>query len=209
VLPLGGMLPLARVPAFFRGVQRRPDLLAGCWFFYLLAIEVSAHKEARFVLPLIPLGIALAAGPAWETLRAGRARWPRLGLPLALGWAALSVLSPALQWRMNLDRDLLDAEVAAGRDPDLRGLLTSGVPWFAGGGGFYLQRAVPRVAAEDEAALRRALGDRRLTHALLYPDAQHPAPDRAPLQAAGFRPWKTLGRAELWRRPPEGRPAAP
>ena len=194
-LPLGGMIPLVAVPGFVRGL-RKPDVVVGCWFFYLACVALSPHKEGRFLLPLLPLGMAIAAGPVCATLGRWRAARPKIAAPLALGWLGLSVLSPTLRWRVALDRDLLDAQVDVGRDPSLRGVALVGVPWFSGGGAFYLNRDVPATFAPAPGDLAAALEDPRVSHAVVMP-AQHAD---ARLTAAGFREVGRRGEVREWRR---------
>ena len=200
VLPLGGMLPLALLPWFFRGA-RRMDVLLGAWLFYLAVLELSAHKEARFVLPLIPLGAAIAIGPLYATLSTWCANQPRRVFALALAWTAMSLFSPTIQWTVQLDRDLLDAEVLVGRDPELASVLVWQGGNYSDGGRFHLRRDVtvdqdgpgPKLAAKLEAS--------KYSHVMLKPE---PNAVRA-LASAGYRLWLTQGQVQVWKRASPGR----
>lgn len=194
VLPLGGMVPLVIVPAFVLGL-RKADLLAGCWFTYLGALELSAHKEARFLLPLLPLGMAIAAGPLAEQL--ARWVWPsrKRTVALALAWLAMSFASARWQWRVPLDRDLLDAEAQSGRDPELQGLLVTTAGQFGDGGYFHLRRDVPLAVGMPILENRKRITALEFSHVLVDGDRYD-----GELGRAGYRRWRQIGQITIWKR---------
>ncbi len=170
---LAGMVPLLLVWHFGRGLARR-DVLVGAFAFYLGVVSALGHKEARFLTPLIPLFIAIAAGPAWRTLQQRvrtRAAWGALaGL-----YALTSVLAATVQLPIGLRTELIDAMVLLGRRPELTGLLIAGQQEWGTGGYFYLHRDVPLVARSGPEAqeLLSLLADPRYSHLLVYRDALH------------------------------------
>ncbi|MBS2032174.1 MAG: glycosyltransferase family 39 protein [Deltaproteobacteria bacterium] len=195
VLPLGGMMPLVLLPWFVRGLKRF-DVLAGAWFFYLATLEVSAHKEARFVLPLIPLGVAIAIGPFFATLEGWCANRPRRTVGLALAWAAMSILSPALQWTVQLDRDLLDAEDLVGGDRELASVLVWQGGNYSDGGRFHLRRDVPLDQDGPGPRLGEKLAAGHYSHVMLKPEASA----LEALSSAGYALWLTQGSVQVWKR---------
>jgi len=185
-----GMAPLPLLYPFAQSL-RRPGLAHACFFSYLAAVELHPHKEPRFLLPLLPLLTLCSAGEAIRDLERWRVRRPALRWlgPIYAAWslAAASVLLP-----FALDRNIVDAEIAAGRDPSLTGLLVADDFW-ATGGRFYLHRDVPIRYGKVQAALR----DRAFSH-LLFPSGPS-IPDPA-LAAAGWSRWWRRGACEVWKR---------
>ncbi len=186
-----GMAPLPLLYPFVQSL-RRLGLAHACFFVYLGALLAHPHKEPRFLLPLLPL-LAIAAAPdALRDLERWRARAPRLVRLLAPVYAAWSLAAASVLLPFALDRDIVDGEVAAGRDPALRGLLVANDFW-ATGGRFWLHRDVPVRYGHVDAAL----ADPAFTH-LLFTDGVSLPEER--LAAAGWTRWWREGSCEVWKR---------
>jgi hypothetical protein len=196
-----GMAPLLLVWHFLRGLARR-DLLVGAFVFYLGVVSALGHKEARFLVPLLPLFVALAAGPAAHDFSrlSGRRAVLRLlvGLYVLSSVAAASVLFP-----LGLRQGVVDATVSAGRDASLTGFLIAGPPEWNTGGRFYLHRDVPLFVSAGRPAeeLRERLADARFSHALVDGEAV----DEDTLRSAGFCQQRRWGSVALWKRCPAPR----
>jgi hypothetical protein len=127
-----------------------PAVLVGT---FLLAHFAIPHKELRFLLPIIPLGVALgavgltdicaAALPGW--------RWP-VGLALAMGLAMGVKAANGRVWEVgrqgddsiwHFGEDYFRAEWVASRKPDLCGLGLGGIEHEWTGGYNYVHRHVP------------------------------------------------------------------
>ncbi len=197
-----GMAPLPLFWPFAKSL-RRPGLAHAAFAAYLAALELHPHKEPRFLLPLLPLLAVAAAPEAFRELERLRARIPAAGRWLAGGYLAYSLGAASLLLPFALNRDVVDGEVAAGRDPSLGGLLVDDGPW-ATGGRFYLQRDVP-VRYLDGSEVAAGLHDARYSHLLLLDGLPVP---RELLEQAGFEPWWRRGATSVWRRPPADRPSS-
>jgi hypothetical protein len=189
-----GLMLLSTAPIllgyhFVRGL-RRADLLVGAFATYLGALLVVSHKEARFLVPLLPVFIAIAAAPAFEDLARLRRGFALIGAAYAVSsLLAVTVLRP-----FGLETDVIDATVEMGRDPELTSALIAGLPVWNTGGRFYLGRDVPL-----------AVGDGPLdgvSHALVVKGAVA----NARLAGAGFTPWRAHGGAVIWKRSAAGTP---
>ncbi|PTL78908.1 glycosyltransferase family 39 protein [Vitiosangium sp. GDMCC 1.1324] len=195
---LAGMVPLLLVWHFGRGLARR-DLLVGSFFFYFAVVTALAHKEVRFLAPLLPLFVALAAGPAWRTL--SQRVWSRRALGGLVGVYALSSLAAAtVQMPGGLATEQIDALVFAGRDPSLTGLIVAGQVDRNVSGQFHLHRDVPLLVrpAHEVTDLYGSLSEPRFSHVLVNKGAlgEHE------LEAAGFCVLQRWGTAVLWKRCP-------
>jgi hypothetical protein len=193
-----GMAPLLLLWHFARGLARR-DVLVGAFAFYLGVVSALGHKEARFLVPLLPLFIAIAAGPARGDLSrlAARRGVMRLlvGLYVLSSVAAASVLFP-----LGLRQGVIDATVFAGRDAALTGLVVAGPPEWNTGGRFYLHRDVPVFVASgrSEEETRERLADAGSSHALVDGKAL----GEETLRAADFCFQRRWGTVALWTRCP-------
>jgi phosphatidylinositol glycan class B len=191
---LAGMVPLLLTWHFARGLARR-DLLGGSFVFYLGAMSALAHKEVRFLVPLLPLFVLLAAGPLWDTLSRVRSRRVLGGLA---GLYALSSLAAATVQMPGSIPEPIDALVFTGRQPSLTGLLIAGPMEFSMCGRFHLHRDVPLLIRPTPwvGDLSGPLTEARYSHVLVMWEALAPRT----LEDAGFcvlRRWKST---VLWRR---------
>jgi phosphatidylinositol glycan class B len=190
-----GMAPLPLLYPFVQGL-RRPGLPLACLLSYLAVILLHPHKEPRFLLPLLPLLTICAARDAFVDLQRCRASFPKVclfSLPLyaAYSLAAASVLLP-----FALNRNIVDGEIAAGRDPGLVGLLVDENFW-ATAGRFYLHRDVPVRYAAAPTELTESLTDRHFSHLLLLEG--HPVSGET-LRRDGWAPWWQRGDTFVWKR---------
>ncbi|WP_257448509.1 glycosyltransferase family 39 protein [Archangium lipolyticum] len=193
---LAGMAPLLLVWHFGRGLARR-DVVVGAFAFYLVVVSALGHKEARFLVPLLPLFVAIAAGPASGDLARLSGRRRVLGLLVGL-YVLSSVAAATVLFPVGLRAGVLDATVSAGRDPSLTGLVIAGPPEWNTGGRFYLHRDVPLFVGygRPEAELQEKLSDARFSHALV--DGGAVGEDS--LRSAGFCHQRQWGGVVLWKR---------
>jgi hypothetical protein len=188
------MAPLLLLWPFVRGL-RRGGLALGAFTTYLGVLSLLAHKEARFLVPVLPLFVVVAAGPAWalwETLK--RWRWGRAG---AVGVYALSSLAAAtVQRPVGLHPPFVDAYVYVGRQPGLTRLVVAGLKPFESGGRFYLNRPVPvHLTGEEAEALRVQLRQQPPSHVLLHEGVGEGA---QVLAEAGYCHQRAWGPVSLW-----------
>ncbi|MFL5356205.1 glycosyltransferase family 39 protein [Archangium sp.] len=195
---LVGMVPLLLAWHFGRGLARR-DVLVGAFVFYLAVVMGLAHKELRFLAPLLPLFVAIAAGPAWHSL--SRYVHSRRVLGGLVGLYALSSLAAAtVQMPGGVAREQLDALVFAGQRPELTGLIVAGQQEWNVSGYFHLHRDVPLLVrpGTDVKDLYGPLTERQFSHVLVHKGALgEPA-----LKSAGFCVLRRWGPAVLWSRCP-------
>jgi hypothetical protein len=211
---LAATVPLMLLWHFGQGL-RRCDVLVGAFAVYLGVLCALSHKEGRFLLPLVPLWIAIAAGPAWRTLTT-RLTTPRARLALGAAWGLASLLGATVQLPVRLRHEEVDFMVVAGRDPGLTGLLVFGATPTDGGGQFHLRR--PEVALEFEGKRREGDDLWGYRHQPLFSHVLMPTRDArtGELPAAGFCVLREGRNAHLWRRcaappatPPPPRPPPP
>jgi phosphatidylinositol glycan class B len=197
---LAGMVPLLLAWHFGRGLARR-DLLVGAFAVYFGVVSLLAHKEIRFLAPLLPLFVALAAGPAWRTL----SRWVHsrrvvgglVGVYALSSLAAATVVMPG-----GLATEQIDALVSVGRDPSLTGLIVAGQQEWNVSGRFYLRRDVPLLVRPTPLVheLYGPLTEAQFSHVLVNGAAL----GEQQVEAAGFCVQRRWGRTVLWRRCPSG-----
>jgi phosphatidylinositol glycan class B len=197
---LAGMVPVLLSWHFVRGLARR-DLLLGAFVLYFGVVSALGHKEARFLVPLIPLFVAIAAAPAWRDISRLRAR-SRAALGGVVGLFVLaSALAATVQRPVGLRTEVIDAVVSAGREPGLTGLVIAGPAEWNTGGRFYLHREVPVFVSHGKSPeeLHTRLTEPLFSHVLVEGTAVEPLA----LERAGFCPVRRWGKVALWRRCPQ------
>jgi hypothetical protein len=135
------------------------------WPLGLIALLLATytafeHKEYRFVLLLVPLGLVLTA--SWV------ASWSS-DLARRLAAVGLAVVSVAGMWgvlpghfRLYPHQPLfaadpsLDAYAAIANDPSVTALLVADDEWWYSGGYYYLHRPIPLYFVPDALAMRAA-----------------------------------------------------
>jgi GPI mannosyltransferase 3 len=177
---------------------RKPNLAQGCFFIYLLAIQVHPHKEPRFLLPLLPLMTICAAGEACELLESSR-RWRDMRInALAAGvYAAWSFAAASWFLPFSFHREMIQADVVAGRDPSLKALLVGTTLWRTGGR-FYLHRNVPEAYANG-AELSAKLDEVGFSH-LIVDMRDEPSLTASRLSTAGWKAQWSDGTVSIWKR---------
>jgi hypothetical protein len=186
---LAAMVPQLLVLAFARGM-RRLDGTTLAFVVYLLAVAAHPHKEARFLLPLVPLWIVIAAGPLEQQL-ANLSAMPRR---LALGaHALLSVAAATWLLPFGLRREELDGVVACGESAHAGVQVVNRDHW-AQAGEFHLQRDAPVELLGTPAG--DTLADPRFDCAIVQ---DHEVADEVLLRA-GYRTFWSEGGTVAWRR---------
>ncbi|HEX2217595.1 MAG TPA: hypothetical protein VHG35_02245 [Gemmatimonadales bacterium] len=175
----GAVAPMAAL--FVVGARRAP-LLAGAAVVHVLAHMPIAHKEFRFLYPVMPLiviliglGTAEIASKVSSMLAGGRSRLRAVVGGALAAWAVTSTaLAVSPDYRGNWSRftELIRATERAGAAPDLCGLGLVGIPWWATGGYTRLHRAVPMYYLPEPESLDDAMS--AFNH-LLIPKPLEPA----------------------------------
>jgi hypothetical protein len=160
-------------------------------------MSLLAHKEIRFLAPLLPLFVAIAAGPAWRTL-SQRVRSRRVMGGLVGVYALSSLAAATVQMPGGLATEQIDALVFAGQDASLTGLIVAGQQEWNISGRFYLRRDVPLLVRPENRVreLDGALTEPVFSHVLVNGTAL----EAQQVEAAGFCVLRRWGRAVLWRR---------
>ncbi len=193
---LAGMVPLLLAWHFAQGLRRK-DVLGGAFVTYLGVVSLLAHKEIRFLVPLLPLFLALSAGPAWRTL--SRRTWSRTALGGLVGLYALSSVAAAtVQLPAPIRREQLEALVFAGQDRTLTGLLVAGQQEWNVSCRFYLRRDVPLLVrpVPQVHELEAPLTDPGFSHVIVVDSVL----GDSTLERAGFCRLRRWGPTTLWRR---------
>ncbi len=192
-LPLLGWLVLWAWPGLALGLKR-PDegstLFGFCGLAYLVAISLTAHKEARFLYPGLVL-LLVAATPPWLALLS-RLAPKRAGVLLAASLAAcVSILffkSPFAPERPEQFRLV----VKAGREATGLVIVNEGV-WGAPGF-FYLGKNIPWFPCDfaEDGRFVQAMATPTFNRAVIWDDRA-----LEQLQQAGFAVLETQGQAKL------------
>jgi hypothetical protein len=191
-----GMAPVFVAPWVGAGLRRGG--LAAVWLVgYGAALHLHPHKEARFLLPLLPLAAAVAAAPLHRWLVGVLTTRRQVAAALGL-WAASSVASATVLLPFSLYRALIDGEVECARDA--HGMVFAASRNWKGGGRFFVHRDFPVVYANlsGEDAVRAALADPRFDCALVD-GSWNELPD---LVSSGFTPAWREAEVTVWRRAP-------
>lgn len=180
-------VPLWTWPALALGLRwLRPRLgVAGAMAgVMLLALLRTAHKEERFLYPVVVLLVAEAAPALGALLERLKARWQR-GAAAVLALASTVV---AARPSMDLRGDQFRAIVKATRPAEVTGLLIVNEGLWGAGGFFYMGKHIPWLTSDwpRDGAFQAAMRDQRFNRAVTFEDRALPE-----LQGAGFR---VLGR---------------
>jgi hypothetical protein len=175
---------LGFVIVFLRKGARRSPLLAWVALIILCSHSLFAHKEARYIYPVLPLAIVMASMGFVEAVAPLRARWklPEFSKGVIAAGLVFFVLSSAfVASRLPDWLEPLPAQAALdrlSRDSTLCGVGFYGpdfygINWPKTGGYGRLHRNVPMVLAPDGASLAR---EAPAFNALIAPSATFPVP---------------------------------
>jgi len=156
------------------------------------ALLMTAHKEERFLYPVVVLLVleaALALGRLLDAL-------PR-AVGLALAGAALGVSLLAQGTTIDARGDEFRALVQSARSPQATGLLIVNEGLWGSGGFFYLGKHIPWLTCDwpSDGAFRAAMQDRRFNRAVTFEGRALEA-----LAASGFRVTGKVGRETMLER---------
>ena len=151
---LGPILVLAVVGA------RRSPFLAVVALVILVSHSLIPHKEDRFIYPLVPIALTLAAlglldAAAWLSRRLPRLQSP--GTATAVGVLFMASISVWLGSEFPLwgnNAGTLAAMEALSTDPAVCGIGLRGIPYTKSGGYTFLHRDVPIVVVLRDAQLK-------------------------------------------------------
>jgi hypothetical protein len=157
---------LGFVIVFLRKGARRSPLLAWVALIILGSHSLFAHKEARYIYPVLPLAIVLASMGFVEAVAPLRARWklPEFSYGVIAAGLVFFALSSAFVASRQLDWwEPVPAQAALdqlSRDATLCGVGYYGpdfygINWPKTGGYSRLHRNVPMVLAPDSTSLAR------------------------------------------------------
>ena len=164
--------------------------------------SLFAHKEYRFILLVVPLGIVLTAAwlSSWSSVLTRRA-----------GGVGLAALSIAGMWgvlpghfRIYPHQPLfaadpsLDAYVAIANDPSVTALLVADDEWWFSGGLYYLHRSIPVYFVPDAMEMRATdpEGERPYVSHVLH---RGPRDGAQVIETPGFETVRRWGPVELRR----------
>lgn len=146
----------------------------------LVALVQTAHKEERFLYPVVVLLVAEGAPGLADLLHRARARWQQ---------AAVAVLALVLTVRsalpsMDLRGDQFRAIVKATRPAEATGLLIVNEGLWGSGGFFYVGKHIPWLTCDfpQDRAFQVAMRDRRFNRVVTFEGRALPE-----LEASGFR----------------------
>lgn len=159
-----------------------PTLPVFCAICTLIALSAVAHKEERFIYPvLVLLGMAAAPG----AIGAAQAALPRLRAWIPAAALATNVLGFVFPGELRAQRgDQFRAIVRATRSPDASGLLIVNEGLWGAGGFFYIGKRIPWLTCDwpTDPNFRLAVADHRFNRAITYERRA-----LAELEASGFQ----------------------
>ncbi len=136
------------------GIRRSP-LLGTILLVILASHSILAHKEARFLYPILPIVIVLSAFGFGEIMRdvasmlkltIGPTAFVTIGI---FCFAVFSAIQASQFPYWIKDSGAMSAFSALSKNTALCGIGVYGVPWFVTGGYTYLHRNVPVILLED------------------------------------------------------------
>lgn len=148
----GGLIVLGLAPLLIVGVMRE-------WKFgILLAVFTAAHiavehKEARFLLPIVPFALAFVVTGIAGITQYVRSRFrPVVWTIITSAFVTLFALRiPEVQWEpRDAYRSTSKLLHIAGRQPDITGIGVLGIHVTECGNYFFLKRNVPLLGTEDD-----------------------------------------------------------
>jgi hypothetical protein len=156
----------------------------------LAALLKTAHKEERFLYPVLVLLVAEAAPVVAVLLERLRTGWQRV--VVGAGLLGLTVLASPPS--TDLRGDQFRAIVKASRPADVTGLLIVNEGLWGSGGFFYIGKKIPWLTSDwpHDAAFQLAMRDARFNRVVTFEGRA-----LAELQAAGFRVIGTEGRETI------------
>ena len=159
-----------------------PTLPVFCATCTLIALSAVAHKEERFIYPvLVLLGMAAAPG----AIEAGQIALPRLRAWIPAAALATNALGFAFPGELRAQRaDQFRAIVRATRSPDASGLLIVNEGLWGAGGFFYIGKRIPWLTCDwpSDPNFRLAVADHHFNRAVTYERRA-----LAELEASGFQ----------------------
>ena len=156
----------------------------------LVALVQTAHKEERFLYPVVVLLVAEAAPGLGALLERLRARWQRVAVALV----ALLLTGRGEPPSMDLRGDQFRAIVKATRPEEATGLLIVNEGLWGSGGFFYVGKRIPWLTCDfpQDGAFQVAMRDRRFNRVVTFEGRALPE-----LQAAGFKVVGVEGRETI------------
>jgi hypothetical protein len=167
-----------------------------CGICSVAALSAVAHKEERFIYPVLVL-VALVAAPG--LVQAVQLAKPRLRSWIAVSSLASNALGFIFPGELRAQRgDQFRAIVRATRPPEASGLLIVNEGIWGAGGFFYIGKRIPWHTCDWPAdpAFRFATGDARFNRAVTYEGRA-----LLELEASGFRVAEQIGQATILIRP--------
>jgi hypothetical protein len=176
-------VPLWVWPALVLGVAcLRPRLgVAGAMAGVMLgALLSTAHKEERFLYPLVVLVVAEAAPGLAALVERLRAGWQRVGALVVAAGLTLLAAGPSTDLR----GDQFRAIVRATRPREVTGLLIVNEGLWGAGGFFYVGKHIPWLTCDwpHDAAFQIAMRDARFNRVVTFEGRA-----LKELEAAGFK----------------------
>jgi phosphatidylinositol glycan class B len=158
------------------GIRSSP-LLGTIALIVLISHSALAHKEIRFIYPIVPLLVVLAGLGAIEIANefdmfAQSLFWSRMIIVAALILFALASGLLASRFEYGYNSGSVEAFDQLSSDPTVCGVGLYGVPWFRSGGYVHLHHNVPIVLISED----RELNIEASTFNVVIVDATLPAP---------------------------------
>ncbi len=149
------VLPVVLVPSCFfwlRGARRSP-FLAAFVVIFVVAHSMIAHKEERFLLPVIPLclmisALGIARDKLGDRVSGSRAVWTG-----AICFLAASIVMGAGFYYFDDEPGSETALKRLSTAPGVCGVALYDLPWTESGGYVFLHRNLPLIPVQKPAAL--------------------------------------------------------
>tara|TARA_Y100000590_G_scaffold469336_1_gene656339 strand:+ start:871 stop:2256 length:1386 start_codon:yes stop_codon:yes gene_type:complete len=164
---------LSIIFVFYAGFKKRKESLSIIigMLPFLIIHHLIAHKEDRFLLPVLPLWIWLACigWTGWKKTLSEKKE--RVAVVFGIGLCGISFLYGAFHHQWKWQGDFSDLYRWLGTDDRVTGVAQTGKTLTYGGGNYYFHKRAPLVYLEKEDFDFKSVIDQKINTFIIYDDS--------------------------------------